>query len=68
MIRFRKHILDDGGPALQPIDSYDPPHPDDVELQSDNGCETTIVPVELRNLLYLPSNVGTGIRGIKQFI
>jgi TRAP-type mannitol/chloroaromatic compound transport system permease large subunit len=41
-----------------------PPHPDDVELQSDNGCETTIVPVELRNLLYLPSNVpGTGIRG-----
>ena len=64
MVRFRKHVLGDGGPALQPIDSYDPPHPDNVKLQSDNGCETTIVPVELRNLLYLPSSVpGTGIRG-----
>jgi len=48
LIRFRLHIL-------QPIDAYDPPHPDDVEPQGDNDIETTIVPVEQRYLFHLPS-------------
>ena len=57
LIRFRRRTACDGGIALQPIDAFAPKHPDDVELQSDNGCEATIIPIELRHLLYQPTDI-----------
>ena len=49
LIKLCRRTACGGGIALQPIDAFAPKHSDDLELQSDNGCETTIVPVEQRN-------------------